>query len=364
MNSKKPNSVEEQFRSSQVYKTLSGAGPVSEKVAQSLEKVTAVLDTTIHTVDQSLSQVNIHVNNAMPNPSQRPPVNQAAGRPYYKPPKAPRPAPPNYGGRPVPPPNQFRQGSKYKPVPGPGQHIEKIKKTNVWRYVATGITAVMAASNMDFYDAGDFVGFFIMLAIVFGITSAIFKDKKTYMLVDDVRPVAPPQPAPQPRPEKAKEEPKKSRPKTGDPEADELIDEGYDMLENIRVLGVDISDESIRQCVARMDRAFTGILEYIIRNPKKASQVRRFMNYYLPTSIKLLQTYQRLDKQAVKGENIRSSMEDIDRFMYTVADAFEKQLDSLFSDEAMDISADISVFETMLKQEGLQEEELRVEPRE
>ena len=88
------------------------------------------------------------------------------------------------------------------------------------------------------------------------------------------------------------------------------------------------------------------------------------MNYYLPTAIKLLETYERLDHQAVKGENIRSSMEDIDRFMYTVADAFEKQLDSLFSDEAMDISADISVFETMLKQEGLQEEELKVEPKE
>ena len=68
--------------------------------------------------------------------------------------------------------------------------------------------------------------------------------------------------------------------------------------------------------------------------------------------MKLLNSYQRLSAQNVKGENITSTLFNIAGMMHTVADAFEKQLDSLYAEEAMDISADITVFETLLKQEG------------
>lgn len=77
--------------------------------------------------------------------------------------------------------------------------------------------------------------------------------------------------------------------------------------------------------------------------------------------MKLLNTYQRLSAQSVKGENITSTMFNIAGMMHTVADAFEKQLDSLFTDEAMDVSADISVFETLLKQEGFVEDKNNVQ---
>ena len=81
------------------------------------------------------------------------------------------------------------------------------------------------------------------------------------------------------------------------------------------------------------------------------------MNYYLPTTLKLLGSYQRLSQQNVKGENISSTLFNIAGMMHTVADAFEKQLDSLYAEEAMDISADITVFETLLKQEGFVDED-------
>ena len=81
------------------------------------------------------------------------------------------------------------------------------------------------------------------------------------------------------------------------------------------------------------------------------------MNYYLPTTLKLLTSYEELDRQAVKGENISSTMFDIEGMMETIATAFEKQLDTLFGTEAMDIQADIEVFETILTQEGLKEDE-------
>lgn len=361
MNSKFPKSVEEQFRSSQIYKTLSGSGNVPQKVARSLEKVSVVIDSTVQTVDQSIArEFGSNVKRAAQQPSNRPPVNPQ-GRPYYKPPKAQKPprasrgGRPPYAGRPIPP-NQFKKGSYDKPVPGPGQHVQEVKKTNIGKYIFTAFVAIIYASTATLTDMGDLIRFAIVLAITFGISTKLFKDQIRYVLIEDE--------VIKTEPTKPKEEQKKPVSRTGDPEADALIDEGYEMLEKIRVLGAANRDESIRECVARMDKAFSGILEYIVAHPKKVNEVRRFMNYYLPTSIKLLESYSRMDRQAVKGENINSTMQDIDRFMYTVADAFERQLDSLFGDEAMDISADISVFETMLKQEGLQEEEFKTETKE
>ena len=81
------------------------------------------------------------------------------------------------------------------------------------------------------------------------------------------------------------------------------------------------------------------------------------MNYYLPTTLKLLTSYEKMDRQAVKGENISATMFDVEGMMETIATAFEKQLDTLFGSEAMDIQADIEVFETILTQEGLKEDE-------
>ena len=111
-----------------------------------------------------------------------------------------------------------------------------------------------------------------------------------------------------------------------------------------------------------MERASADIFRFIADHPEKAPQIRKFMNYYLPTTLKLLNSYQRLSQQSVKGENITSTLFNIAGMMHTVADAFEKQLDSLYAEEAMDISAGITVFETLLKQEGFVDEEKEEKP--
>ena len=105
-----------------------------------------------------------------------------------------------------------------------------------------------------------------------------------------------------------------------------------------------------------MEKTTQAIFTHVAEHPQKLPQIRRFLNYYLPTTLKLLGSYEQLSTQSVKGENITSTLFNIAGMMHTVAHAFEKQLDSLFTDEAMDISADITVFETMLKQEGFVEE--------
>jgi 5-bromo-4-chloroindolyl phosphate hydrolysis protein len=79
------------------------------------------------------------------------------------------------------------------------------------------------------------------------------------------------------------------------------------------------------------------------------------MNYYLPTTVKLLNSYETLSRQSVKGENIRSAMFDIEGMMETIATAFEKQLDFLFGTQVLDLQADMTVMESILEQEGLKD---------
>ena len=87
--------------------------------------------------------------------------------------------------------------------------------------------------------------------------------------------------------------------------------------------------------------------------PDKLPQIRRFLNYYLPTTLKLLNAYDRMGSAGVAGANIDGTMGKIDAMMDKVVQAFDKQLDALFADEALDISTDITVLEQMLAREGL-----------
>ena len=91
-------------------------------------------------------------------------------------------------------------------------------------------------------------------------------------------------------------------------------------------------------------------------DPEAVDDIRKLMEYYLPTTVKLLEAYEQLDAQPEAGENIRQAKEEIEKTLDTLNTAFEKLLDSLFEDVAWDISSDISVLETMLAQEGLTED--------
>ena len=77
------------------------------------------------------------------------------------------------------------------------------------------------------------------------------------------------------------------------------------------------------------------------------------MDYYLPTTLKLLNAYDRAAAAGISGENVDATRTKVEGMMRTIVAAFEKQLDSLFGTETMDISADITVLETMLQREGL-----------
>ena len=141
---------------------------------------------------------------------------------------------------------------------------------------------------------------------------------------------------------------------------DKIIEEGYKYLHELRDVNIRIPDEVMTKRIDRMEVASADIFAYIAEHPEKAAEIRRFMNYYLPTTLKLLNSYDKLSRQRVKGENIQKTMFEIEGMMETIAGAFEKQLDSLFDDDALDIAADISVMESILKQEGLSGENMKM----
>ena len=87
--------------------------------------------------------------------------------------------------------------------------------------------------------------------------------------------------------------------------------------------------------------------------------MRKLMEYYLPTTVKLLEAYEELSRQPVQGENIKSSQREIEDTLDTLNEAFERLFDSMFQDTAWDVSTDISVLKTMLAQEGLAEDGLK-----
>ena len=90
-------------------------------------------------------------------------------------------------------------------------------------------------------------------------------------------------------------------------------------------------------------------------------QIRQFMDYYLPTTLKLLNAYDRMDDAGISGDNITGTKERVENIMGTIVTAFEKQLDGLFGEDALDISTDISVLETMLAREGLAGEKMEAQ---
>lgn len=144
---------------------------------------------------------------------------------------------------------------------------------------------------------------------------------------------------------------------TGNPELDELIQQGHSAIKEMRALNVRIKDKKISEQIDQLERLSDDIFSHVQKNPGKLSQIRKFMSYYLPTTLKLLNTYADLSEQSVRGQNIKATMEKIESMMNTIVVAFEKQLDSLFGAEALDISTDITVLENMLHREGLTAED-------
>lgn len=141
------------------------------------------------------------------------------------------------------------------------------------------------------------------------------------------------------------------------PDIRRIIEEGDRYIRKIHECNDEILGQEISAKISRMELLIDKIFDRVERNPESVGDIRRLMDYYLPTTVKLLEAYQELDKQPVQGENILSSKSEIEGTLDTLNTAFEKLLDDLFQDTAWDVSSDIPVLRTMLAQEGLAKDE-------
>ena len=143
---------------------------------------------------------------------------------------------------------------------------------------------------------------------------------------------------------------------TDQPQAETPAEEKSDddtILAQIKMVNDAIPDPVMSAKIDRIGVLTGKILDYQRKNPDKDSQLRSFLNYYLPTTLKILRAYAQLDQQGIEGENISAAKARIEGMMDKVVEGFEKQLDKLFRDEALDITSDVSVLEKMLDKDGL-----------
>lgn len=136
-------------------------------------------------------------------------------------------------------------------------------------------------------------------------------------------------------------------------ETREVIAEGNAYMEQIRKSNDAIPGVEISNKMYHLENVIRRIFKRVEQHPELIEDLHKFMDYYLPTTVKLLQAYEELDKQDVEGDNIKTAKKEIENTLDTINQAFENLLDSFFRDTAWDVSTDISVLKTMLAQEGL-----------
>ncbi|MDL2287939.1 5-bromo-4-chloroindolyl phosphate hydrolysis family protein [Oscillospiraceae bacterium OttesenSCG-928-F05] len=203
-------------------------------------------------------------------------------------------------------------------------------------YYAVGAMWLLSALFMPMYRVGDFILVAALSVAAYLLCRKIFPDTLTVREEPRFKPI--------------EEKPARS---SGDPEFDALIETATGHMRRMAELNLAIVNKTMNGQVDELLQVGRQIMAFIQKTPQKRRQIRQFFNYYLPTTVKLLENYSEMSRQSVRGENITETLRKTEEMMGTVVEAFRKELDELFFDKAMDISTDIEVMKSMLKSEGL-----------
>ena len=147
-------------------------------------------------------------------------------------------------------------------------------------------------------------------------------------------------------------------PLTGDKIADQVITTGQDMLATIKKENAAIPDQELTEQMNNLSIKCEQIFRTVSESPSKAPQVRKFMNYYLPTTLKMLANYRTMQQRGVSYGEMKEARETTVHGMNLILTACQKQIDNLHRDNMLDISTDIDVLEQMLKRDGFTENEI------
>ncbi len=142
-------------------------------------------------------------------------------------------------------------------------------------------------------------------------------------------------------------------PNTGDQQLDALIIQGRAAATRIHQLNAQIPDQTISATLSGIEDTSARILARLEEDKSQMNRCRQFLDYYLPTTVKLLELYVRLQNQGLRTGNIDLAMDRIETMLGKIRDAFSRQLDSLFESEMVDVTAEIAVMEQLLQNSGL-----------
>lgn len=222
------------------------------------------------------------------------------------------------------------------------------KKRSALPIYAIGIVWLLYAGKLNTFRG--ILSCAVVSAIVYAILRIVLPGKKTD---EPPKAAAPEQPQPKQAEKKPEPQPEPEPEEKLPPELQSVIYQGKRAIADIRRLNDEIPDERISAQIDLIERLTAQIFDCVRKNPEKLSQIRQFLNYYLPTTIKLMEQYVTLQNQSLKTENITEGMQKIEDLLDKVIIAFQRQLDALFEADVVDITADIRVMEQMMASEGL-----------
>ena len=205
----------------------------------------------------------------------------------------------------------------------------KIKKKSITPVYGVALVFVLYNLFFPLYKNWHFILLACIVVFVYFLLSAIFPGKTEYIEIP--------------------EEPER----TGNEKIDALLAEGETAVSEMRRLRDTIPGDTLREKIGDIITVTDKIFKDLLEDPDDYKQVKRFADFYLPTTIKLLHAYDRFGRSGVDGDNVAGTLERIDTALDAILDSYKKFFDSLFENQALDIETDIRVLESMLKQEGL-----------
>jgi 5-bromo-4-chloroindolyl phosphate hydrolysis protein len=205
--------------------------------------------------------------------------------------------------------------------------MREIYKKSVIPVYLTGFSWLIYTLLFPLYELTHFIIATVVAVALYFVSSALIPSKKVYV--------------------------KEEAPKTGIPQVDELIARGRMYVSELEKLGTVVGNSEMSADVERIIKTSGRMFSLAAKNPDLAGRLNPFMDYYFPTLIKLLDTYMELSWQPQAGVNITAAKGKIDGVTGTIADAFDKALDNMYSDTALDITADIAALKNIITVEGL-----------
>lgn len=209
--------------------------------------------------------------------------------------------------------------------------MKEVKTKSVWPTYAIALTWLIYAMFCPLYKLSHFIVAGILSFLVNRLAKKIFPDKIEYVEIPEIIPP----------------------PASYGAEIDALIKEGQLAKQEMIRLRDSIKNRELAVKINELIIISEKIVGEAIHDPADVPQIKKFLSYYLPTTIKLLNAYDRMSSQGIDGKNISGSMTRIEDMLDTAIVAYKKQLDSLFANQALDIETDIEVMNAMLAREGL-----------